>query len=230
MTIRMILPFLLGLFVLFLCTYVRYYHVPKRDGYCFFVFHFPIELLCPLLLLVGSFVSNVAWADGSGSSYDPAELRQLSQPQVNEEGPPIEWGQDAVVFVPDIPVLEQPLLHDDLRRTQLYNRLAPHSFVQELPLNTIVDLVYQQAEVEKKIEACLILDGIPPMRFLYELNRLRGVLFYPQGTPLSPATLARYIREIAQSGTRQSIPYRRVYRAIRNYELFIDLIFNNNNQ
>ena len=222
MTIRMILPFLLSLFVLFLCTYVRYYHVPKRDGYFFFLLNFPIELLCPLLLLVVSFVSNVAWADGSGSSYDPAELRrELSQPpQVNEEGPPIEWGQDAVVFVPDIPVLEQPLLHDDLRRTQLSNRLATHSFVQQLPLNTIVDLVYQQAEVEKKIEACLILDGIPPMRFLYELNRLRGVLFYPRGTPLSPATLARYIQEIAQSGTRQSIPYRRVY----------DLIFNNNNQ
>lgn len=175
-------------------------------------------------------VSNVAWADGCGPSYDPAELRQLGQPQVNEEGPPIEWGQDAVVFVPDVPVLEQPLINDDLRRAQLYNRLAPHSFVQELPLNTIVDLVYQQAEVEKKIEACLILDGIHPTRLLYELNRLRGVIFYPRGTPLSPATLARYIREIAQSGTRQSIPYRRVYRAIRNYELFIDFFFNNNNQ
>ncbi|KAL2942381.1 BTB/POZ domain-containing protein NPY2 [Bienertia sinuspersici] len=70
---------------------------------------------------------------------------------------------------------------------------SPHSFVQQLPLRTIVDLVYQQAEGS-----------------------------FPQGTPLSPATLARYIREIAQHGTRQSIPYRWVYTAIRNYELFID--------
>jgi photosystem II P680 reaction center D1 protein len=167
-----------------------------------------------------NYISNVAFADGGGSSYDPAELRQLSQPQVPEE-----WEQD--VFVPDILVLEQPLINDDVRRTQLYKRLVPHSFVQQLPLRTTVDLVYQQAEVEKKIEASLILDGIHPAHFLVELNRLRGVLFYPQGTPLSSATLARYIREIAQSGTRQSIPYRRVYRAIRNCELFINYILNN---
>lgn len=221
--IRIFFPLVGTLSLLIVLCYIRYYHVPKRGGSFFLDLN--IEFIFPVLLLLVNYISNVAFADGGGSSYDPAELRQLSQPQVPEE-----WEQDAFVFVPDIPVLEQPLINDDVRRTQLYARLAPHSFVQQLPLRTLVDLVYQQAEVEKKIEASLILDGIHPMRFLVELNRLRGVLFYPQGTPLSPATLARYIREIAQSGTRQSIPYRRVYRAIRNYELFINLIFNNNNQ
>ncbi|KAL2942397.1 putative ATP synthase protein YMF19 [Bienertia sinuspersici] len=72
-------------------------------------------------------------------SKDPKSLKDILRK---------EWGQDA--FVPDIPVLEQPLINDDLRRAQLYNRLAPHSFVQQLPLRTIVDLVYQQAEVEKR--------------------------------------------------------------------------------
>lgn len=80
----------------------------------------------------------------------------------------------------------------------------------QFDLRTFVDTVYQQAEVEKKIEAALVFDGIPPMRVIYEMNRLRGVLLYPHGSPVSPTTtLARYIRQIAQSGTRQSIPYQR---------------------
>jgi len=106
---------------------------------------------------------------------------------------------------------------------------------QQFSINTVVDLVYQQAEVEKKIEASLILDGIYSVHFVPELNNLRGFLFYPHGSPVSAATLARYIREIRRLGTRQSIPYRRVKRAILNYELFWDyyLLFkkrNNQNQ
>jgi hypothetical protein len=190
----------------------------------------PKEFYLYIIIFLFHFIFNrdVTWADGTGYSYDPA---QRIPPQVDRPWIEVE---ESNVFVPDIPVLEQPLILDEVRRVELYHRLAPHSVVQEHSLQTLVDLVYQQAEVEKKIEASLVLDGIHPMRVLFEVNRLRGVLFYPQGTPLSPATLARYLREIAQSGTRQSIPYRRVYRAIRNYDLFIDLIFlfnnNNNNQ
>lgn len=124
------------------------------------------------------------------------------------------------VFVPDIPVLEQPLIPDDLRLRQLLVRLSPHSVVNQFSLQTIVDLVYQQAEVEKKIEASLILDGISPIHFFSELNDLRGFLFYSRGYPISAATLARYLRQITRLGTRQSIPYRRVKRAILNYQLF----------
>lgn len=219
----MLFPMLVSFIVPVLVTHLLYHYLPKmqKKGSFSLVRDIPSPMVFVFLLMVSNCIS-VAWADGCGSSYDPAEFMLLNQPQVNEEAPP----QDHLFFVPDIPVLEQPLLSDELRRAQLYNRLAPHSLVQELSPQRIVDLVYQQAEVEKKIEASLILDGIHPMRFFYELNRLRGVIFYPRGTPVSPATLARYIREIAQSGTRQSIPYRRVYRAIRNYELFIDLIFN----
>lgn len=145
-------------------------------------------------------------------SADVAQASEFIQPQVIEEEAPIEWGQQNE-YIPDIPVLEEPLISDDhVRRVQLNQRLGPHSFVgQDISLRTMVDLVYQQAEIEKKIEAALVLDGIPRIRVLNELNRLRGVLFYPRGTPLKPATLARYIQEIAQSGTRQSAPYRISY-------------------
>lgn len=83
----------------------------------------------------------MVWADEIGtSSYDPAELRRLTQPQVNEGVPPIpiERGQENF-FVPDIPVLEQPLMNDAFRLNQLYNRLSPLG--QELRPQTLVDLV-----------------------------------------------------------------------------------------
>jgi hypothetical protein len=220
----MILPFVL----IFSIVYFRYFVIPKNPTVCWVVNRVPLEFFFYFFFLLNSIILNMdvalaCWQDPDpGYSTNPYDY---IQPQVNEEEgvPPIP---------PDIPVLEQPLIHDELRRVQLSSRLGPHSIVREFNLRTLVDIVYQQAEVEKKIEAALVLDGIPAMRVLTELNRLRGVLFYPRGTPLSPATLARYIQQIAQSGTRQSIPYRRVIRAIQNYELFIDLIFffNNNNQ
>nr|YP_009861469.1 hypothetical protein [Mirabilis himalaica]QKN19366.1 hypothetical protein [Mirabilis himalaica] len=225
-----ILSFLLYLAGIFSITYYQYYSMKKNPMIGWLVNRIPREFYFYICIFLFNFIfhRDVAWADETGCSYDPA---QRIPPQVNRPWIEVEENN---VFVPDIPVLEQPLILDEVRRVELYHRLAPHSVMQEHSLQTIVDLVYQQAEVEKKIEASLVLDGIHPMRVLFEVNRLRGVLFYPRGTPLSPATLARYLREIAQSGTRQSIPYRRVYRAIRNYDLFIDLIFlfnnNNNNQ
>lgn len=46
--------------------------------------------------------------------------------------------------VPDIPVLE-PLLHDELRKTQLFNRLSPHILTNlNLTQNEMVEIVNQQ--------------------------------------------------------------------------------------
>jgi hypothetical protein len=46
MTIKRI--FFVGtLFVLFLLTYIRYYHVPKRDGYSFFFSIFLVSSYAP---------------------------------------------------------------------------------------------------------------------------------------------------------------------------------------
>jgi len=166
------------------------------------------------------FQMDVAWADASIESPE-VDLQANLQLQVHE--PPMEVPEPNV-FVPDIPVLEQPLMTDEIRRASLYERLGPHAYVHEISLDTTVDLVHQQAEIERSIEASLVHDGIPIASLWRNLNLLRAVLFYPRGTPLSRATLARYIQQIARNGTRQSTPYRRVYRAIRNHELFLDLL------
>lgn len=156
---------------------------------------------------------NVAWADGLIDA-EFADFRANLQPAVPLPEPPI----------PDIPLLEQPLLNDAARREALYERLVQAFVVEvQIPLDKAVNLVYKQAEIERYLEAALISDEIPRESFLRNLNGLRSVLFSPQGTPLSTGTLDRYLREIARNGTRQSIPYRRVYGAIRNYDLFLDL-------
>lgn len=149
-----------------------------------------------------------------------ADFRANRQPQVDE--PHMEVPEPEI-FVPDIPVLEQPLIPDEVRRYILYERIGPQAYVFEMELDTVVELVYRQAEIERHIEASLISDGIPIDSYWRNLNGLRSVLFSPHGTPLSQATLTRHLQQIAQNGTRQSIPYRRVYRAIRNFDLFFDL-------
>lgn len=155
-----------------------------------------------------------AWSTPLGD-MDLANLQQQAQAlQLQRLEPPI----------PEIPLLEPPLLTDEVRRHALYERLGPHAFVNQISLDTTVDLVYQQAEIERRIEASLVHDGIPIVSISRNLARLRAVLFYPEGTPLSRETLARYIQQIVRNGTRQSTPYRRVYRAIDNQELFLELI------
>lgn len=49
----------------------------------------------------------------------------------------------------------------------------------EMELDTAVNLVYKQAEIERYIEAALISDGIPIESFWRNLNGLRSVLFSP---------------------------------------------------
>ena len=192
----------------FFSIYIRYLLCPWLSKVVFFFF----------MLLLNNM--NVAWADNRGLiDAEFPDFRANLQPQV----PPMEVPEPHV-FIPDIPLLEQPLLDDEARRAALYERLVQAFVVEvEMELDTAVNLVHKQAEIERYIEAALISDGIPRESFLRNLNGLRSVLFSPQGTPLSTGTLARYLREIARNGTRQSIPYRRVYRAIRNYDLFFDL-------
>ena len=176
--------------------------------------------ICLLIAFFGSI--ETTFADGHSRLIDYAEWADLpanQQPRVREPRVP------PFVPVPYIPVLEPPLMPDIARRASLYDRIGPQAYVFEIPLETVVDLVHQQAEIERHMEACLIADGVPIESLQRDLSRLRHVLFSPQGTPLARSTLARYLQQISRNGTRQSIPYRRVYRAIRNYDLFIDLPF-----
>ena len=188
-----------------------------------------VSYVMVMVVMVMCFNSGEALAN---STNDSLVVHEWINHIRNQPALPIPWSPEP--FVPEIPVLDSPLFEDAVRRTQLYYRLGPHAVVNNLDLATIVDLVYQQAAVEKHLEAALIRDGISSIDLVAELNSVRCFSFYPHGAPGSAKTLSRYLRQITELGTRQSTPYRRIIRAIRDYELlqayFLRVRNRNNNQ
>ena len=79
--------------------------------------------------------------------------------------------------------------------------------------------------LERRIEAALVQDGYNPHRIIMQRHEIRGILFnHPtRAVALSERTLDAYINQIEINGTRQSIPYRRVVRAIQNLNLSLVL-------
>jgi len=120
-----------------------------------------------------------------------------------------------------IPVLEHPLMDDALRMAELYPRYLVNSIGQKDDLRRLVDVVTTQMEIEKRVEAALVLDGVNPATLLEKRHQVRGFLFYPRGTSLSPATYHRHLNNMSLNGTRLSLPYQRVLRAVRSHDLLL---------
>lgn len=119
-----------------------------------------------------------------------------------------------------IPRLDQPLISDLERFIELQRRFnfdypGRHRITD---LAEFAGLLERAVTIEIHIEAALVFDGYDPDRIRGRINEIRGILFtHPTGAPLlSEQTLDRYLNEIETNGTRQSAPYMRVVRAIRN--------------
>lgn len=63
--------------------------------------------------------------------------------------------------------------------------------------------------IDKAIEAALVEDGHPSFLVFKKRQEIRPFRFFPlnvnQRDPLSPATIHKYVRQIAEKGTRESI-------------------------
>jgi hypothetical protein len=104
-----------------------------------------MKTLCIVTIFIFFFCSiDAALAEGLQSN-EWADLPANMQPRVPEPH----------LFVPEVPTLEPPLISDLSRRAILYDRIGPQAYVFQIPLDTVVDLVYQQAEIERHMEACL---------------------------------------------------------------------------
>jgi hypothetical protein len=136
---------------------------------------------------------------------------------VIEEAPP----QPRIVVIPELP---QPLLDENVRREEIFRRLSVNSIGHPRitsNFSSFVHLIYCQIEIEKRVEAALVYDGFSPLSLIEKRHQIRGFLFYPQGTVLSPETYSGYCRDIASHGTRGSVPYRRILRAVQRLDLFL---------
>ena len=122
---------------------------------------------------------------------------------------------------PDIPELPIPLIPDNLRMHELEERMAPYLIGIELSADVQSSILASQTEIEKKVEAALVIDGFNPNTLLAKRGQIRGFLFDPRAKLLGEKTYLNYVKSIDHEGTRACIPYRRVVRAIQEYELFL---------
>ncbi|KAJ8614704.1 hypothetical protein MRB53_036370 [Persea americana] len=194
-------------------------HATSFERTCFFFL---------FLFLIIQFPFSVAYCDiGAGSpaiyfnSADPEIPPETGMPQ----GAPGHEIRHPIPIPPDIPRLDQPLRTDPERFIELQQRLQ----IYFLGHHRITDLagfagrLERAVPIERHIEAALVFDGYAPDRIRFRINEIRGILFtHPtRMLLLSEQTLDRYLMEIRTNGTRQSAPYMRVVRAIRNHLLLL---------
>nr|YP_010944233.1 ATPase subunit 1 [Synotis nagensium]WLW15869.1 ATPase subunit 1 [Synotis nagensium] len=120
-----------------------------------------------------------------------------------------------------IPELPQPLLSEEYRRNSLYNRYLVLNFGGNDDLRRMVSTIDAQAIVERYVEAALVDDGFHPRAILRRYHEIRSVLHSPQGQLLGVRAYESYLSQIREHGTRDSVPYRRVLRAIDRCDLLL---------
>lgn len=191
---------------------------PFERTFFFFIF----------LLLIINLKFPVAASDirsGSPGIWFPSADPEIPPEPGMPQGAPGHEILHPIPPPPEIPRLDQPLISDRERFIELQRRF--HFYY--LGRNRITDLaefagrLERAVPIERNIEAALVFDGYDPDRIRGRINEIRGILFtHPTRVLLlSEQTLDRYLNEIETNGTRQSAPYMRVVRAIRNSDLIL---------
>lgn len=149
-------------------------------------------------------------SSGGSSSHVPQSEPSVNQAQAPDPTAPAE------PVAPD-PDVYQPLLDDNTRRAELYERAGFH-FLQ-LPDEVVREILDNQVKIEKAIEKALLSDGYSrdELNEQSKRNEIRGHLFYPQGKLLGKK-YERYIKEI-EFGTHRSFPYKQIINAISSSKL-----------
>nr|WMB96644.1 hypothetical protein [Solanum melongena]WMB96818.1 hypothetical protein [Solanum melongena]WMB97041.1 hypothetical protein [Solanum aethiopicum] len=109
-----------------------------------------------------------------------------------------------------------------MRGQALYARYGCLNFGRDDGLERMVSILRNQVIVERDVEAALVNDGFSPQSILHRYSEIRHYLHSPQGELMTERTYGSYVSQIREGGTRQSIPYQRVIRAIRDSHLLLD--------
>lgn len=104
----------------------------------------------------------------------------------------------------------------------LYQRYSVLNFGGNDSLARMVSIIDYHFIIERYMEAALVADGFRPQSILYRMREIRGFIHSPEGELLSSRTYQSYITQIREHGTRSSVPYRRLIRAVDNYDLLLD--------
>lgn len=159
----------------------------------------------------------MAYCD-QGNSFPPSPptpIQLPAEPLTPPESPPVA---PPVI----IPQLAQPLISDEDRRNILYQRYSLLNFGENSDLGRMISIIDPQFITERYVEAALVDDGFRPQSILYRMREIRGFLHSPEGELLNSRTYESYVTQIREHGTRSSVPYRRVIRAVNNYDLLLE--------
>ena len=152
----------------------------------------------------------------SSSSVNQPEERPCTNPVASPgEGPSNAGPSNAG------PEVYKPLMEDWKRHHKLSERLATHHALLSHEVEDRISIINTQVNIEKKIEQALLSDGFGGKSIRENLEKIRGILFYPEGIPLSTPTYSHELEFIKTHGTHHSAPYRRIIDAIHEYELFL---------
>ena len=145
---------------------------------------------------------NFRWTDLFGSDYTESSEASVNQPDSPNPGEPTA------------PATEyNPLLGDGQRRQELRDRLAINLIGKTLGVREDA-ILETQYEIEIRMEKALRSDRFTDDSLIEGRHRIRGVLFYPYGRPLSLDTYQRHLLFMDQYGTHHSVPYKRLMNCI----------------
>lgn len=133
-----------------------------------------------------------------------------------------ESSEASVNQQPVIPELEPPLLDDNTRRAELAARLRTNWWGLAYTETILDSFLDKQFQIEKYLEAALVEDGYSRQVLFEKRDEIRGLIFYPGGRALDESTYTRHLTQMETFGTRQSVPYRRILRAVTYSHLFLE--------
>nr|YP_010274244.1 Cytochrome c maturation subunit Fc1 [Calystegia soldanella]UJP67883.1 Cytochrome c maturation subunit Fc1 [Calystegia soldanella] len=163
---------------------------------------------------------ETAHCDGLNAfSPPPSPVEQLpEEPLTPPEAAPVPQPVPQPVVIPQ---LAHPLIPDDMRGSLLFERYSLLNLGGDGDPQRLVSIIDTQVVVERHIEAALVDDGFHPNSIMARFREIRGYIHSPRGELLSRRTYESYVTQIMERGTRQSVPYRRILRAIQNYDILL---------
>jgi hypothetical protein len=157
------------------------------------------------------------------NTWNSFDERVLVEPMPDSSSTSVDGAINAGAPNPPVPPqLPQPLLSDEMRRHALYQRYLVNNWGGSDDLRRMVSTIDAQMIVERSVEAALVDDGFHPGSIVGRYRDIRGLLHSPQGQLLSVRTYESYLTEMRELGTRESVPYRRVLRAIHSMDLVLE--------
>ena len=179
--------------------------------------------LCLAFFLIIQFHLTVAACDGR--TLSPTVDFNSADPEIPPETGMPQGAPGHEILHPVPPRLDLPLITDRERFIELQQRFNIY-FLGRTRIRDLAEFagrLERAVPIERNIEAALVFDGYDPDRIRGRINEIRGIIFtHPTRVLLlSEQTLDRYLNEIQTNGTRQSVPYTRVVRAIRNADLLL---------